>query len=236
LLNAARRDDRLEIKQFSDNVAAMLHGGIEEAAHYFVCCFSKEGDDLGQWRAYADNGRGFAIGFDATTLEQAFASANIPGLSGHMTFPVTYKAAELRRMHGRIVEQALPLISLPRSRVFPAGAIDPYMSELLVKICLPFLRAALFFKHPCYSNEKEYRFFELFRADADVPDVKHLPRGYRLTRYREFDWRAVAAHSLKGIVVGPAASSKARQFAKECLERFHIGTVKISRSKLPYRF
>jgi hypothetical protein len=67
LLNAARRDDRLEIKQFSDNVAAMLHGGIEEAAHYFVCCFSKEGDDLGQWRAYADNGRGFAIGFDATT-------------------------------------------------------------------------------------------------------------------------------------------------------------------------
>jgi hypothetical protein len=84
LLNAARRDDRFEIKQFSGNLAAMLHGGIEQVAHFFVCSFSKAGNDLGQWRAYADNGRGFALGFAAAPLEQAFARANIAGASGHM--------------------------------------------------------------------------------------------------------------------------------------------------------
>jgi Protein of unknown function (DUF2971) len=89
LVDAARRNDRFEIKQFSENLAAMLYLGIKEVAHFFVCSFSEAGDDLGQWRAYADNGRGFALGFDAHTLEHAFTAANIPGSSGHMTFPVT---------------------------------------------------------------------------------------------------------------------------------------------------
>ncbi len=29
---------------------------------FFVACFSRNSDDLGQWRAYAANGRGFALG------------------------------------------------------------------------------------------------------------------------------------------------------------------------------
>ena len=29
----------------------------------FVSCFSADGDVLSQWRAYADDGHGFAIGF-----------------------------------------------------------------------------------------------------------------------------------------------------------------------------
>jgi hypothetical protein len=41
-----------------------------------------------------------------------------------MTFPVTYNEAELWQMHARVIERALPLISLPRTRVFPAGSID----------------------------------------------------------------------------------------------------------------
>lgn len=30
----------------------------------FACCFSADGDLLSQWRAYGNNGRGYAIGFD----------------------------------------------------------------------------------------------------------------------------------------------------------------------------
>ena len=35
-----------------------------------VCCFSEEGDLLSQWRGYADDAQGFAIGFDAKVLDQ----------------------------------------------------------------------------------------------------------------------------------------------------------------------
>jgi DUF2971 family protein len=234
-LRAECRDDRPEIMQFADNVAAMLKQGIEDAGHYFVCCFSAAGDELGQWRAYADNGRGYALGFDANALEQAFATANLPG-SGHMSFQVNYDEAQLRDIHKCIVERALPLISLPRYRDFPSGTIDDFMSELLKYLCLHVIQSAFFFKHKVYCNETEYRFFQLFRFDATVPNIKYRAQPYSLTKYREFDWRKVAAESLKKVVVGPAADpDKAFQFAADCLRHFHSGSVDICPSHVPYR-
>lgn len=36
----------------------------------FIASFSKDGDSLSQWRAYADDGRGYAIGFRSTALRR----------------------------------------------------------------------------------------------------------------------------------------------------------------------
>lgn len=36
----------------------------------YICCFSKEGDLLSQWRAYANDGKGFSIGFDIKKLDE----------------------------------------------------------------------------------------------------------------------------------------------------------------------
>jgi hypothetical protein len=36
--------------------------------HPFACCFSSEPDSLSQWRAYAEDGAGFAIGFGGMAL------------------------------------------------------------------------------------------------------------------------------------------------------------------------
>ena len=41
----------------------------EAASHFFICCFSGDSDDLGQWRAYDDNGQGFALAFDASEAQ-----------------------------------------------------------------------------------------------------------------------------------------------------------------------
>jgi hypothetical protein len=38
--------------------------------HPHVCCFSSEPDLLSQWRAYSDDGGGFAIGFSADAIER----------------------------------------------------------------------------------------------------------------------------------------------------------------------
>ena len=54
-------------KDFLDEVDAVLHGsglvGLPVAA-----CFSLDGDVLSQWRAYADDGQGYSIGFDASQM------------------------------------------------------------------------------------------------------------------------------------------------------------------------
>jgi hypothetical protein len=69
ILNSRAVDGPPPSKLFSQQIEAFLtQGGIQAAAHYFVCSFSSTGDDLGQWRAYADNGQGYALGFDAKEL------------------------------------------------------------------------------------------------------------------------------------------------------------------------
>ena len=35
----------------------------------FICCFSNIRDDLNQWRAYGDDGKGICIGFDKSFFE-----------------------------------------------------------------------------------------------------------------------------------------------------------------------
>jgi hypothetical protein len=69
-------------------------------------------------------------------------------------------------------------------------------------------RSVLFYKHEAYRNEQEYRFLQLHRGDVPAPDVKFRSRPYSLVRYREFDWKSVAA------------------------EAFHEGKVAITRSQM----
>jgi Protein of unknown function (DUF2971) len=236
ILEAEAAKGMPEAKLFAEHVAGVLRGGVEQTAHYFVCCFSKADDDLGQWRAYADNGRGYAIGFDAGMLEQAFAKAK-PG-PGHMTFPIIYGEVQLREMYRQIMSEVIPLVSLPRGKKFTNNVINEYMKDLSVSLCVPILRASLFFKHKAYSNEEEYRFLQLFDRGPTVPDLKYRGRPYSLVRYREFDWRSVAPDSLKTIMLGPAADKKiGSQFAETCLREFHPtpGIISITQSPIPYR-
>jgi hypothetical protein len=73
ILNTKAATGPPESKIFAKDFGAFTQqGGIQRSAHYFMCSFSSCGDDLGQWRAYADNGRGYALGFDGKGLEKAF--------------------------------------------------------------------------------------------------------------------------------------------------------------------
>jgi hypothetical protein len=59
ILESKAKDGPQAAKVFAKNFAT-LDVGVERSAHFFVLSFSSDGDDLGQWRAYADNGRGYA--------------------------------------------------------------------------------------------------------------------------------------------------------------------------------
>jgi hypothetical protein len=231
-MTAAEADERLAIQEFSGNLAEKLQNEIPQIANIFSLSFSEAGNDLAQWRAYADNGRGYAMGFDAHELEQAFGKARL----GYMTFPVRYSKRELRHIHREIRDEARPLITIHRGKDMTSEAKIEYLNTLLKIVGWEVLRVAVLFKHAAYCNEQEYRFLELCEAGA-VPDIEYRARRYTLIRYKAFDWRSVVPDSLKQIVVGPASadSEKAWQFADECLRLYHAGTVEISRSRIPYR-
>jgi hypothetical protein len=97
------------------------------------------------------------------------------------------------------------------------------------------LQAMLYFKHEAYINEQEYRFLQIFRADAE-PEVKFRQRPYSLIRYRDFDWKNKVRSALRKIVIGPAADRKtAAEFARSCLRFFHEESVQIDHSEIPFR-
>jgi hypothetical protein len=223
-----------ESKIFAKDLDDFIHqGGLQKSGHYFMCSFSSCGDDLGQWRAYADNGRGYALEFDAKTLEGVFAQQQQAPIA--KTFPITYNDAALIEIHGKIIERMFELISLPRGKHLDNAAIKAYIAQLSTLLMVHTLHAALHFKHQAYGNEKEYRFLEVHPIDQP-PQVELRARSYSLIKYREFDWRDAAAGALKRIVIGPAAAyEKGAQFARDCLSTFPTKTVEIVRSEIPYR-
>lgn len=225
-----------ESKIFAKNFAAFAQqAAIPKTAHFFMCSFSSCGDDLGQWRAYADNGRGFALGFDAKALEDGFTKKGGTPIPNNSTFHITYNDAQLVEIHRQIIRKMFDLISLPRGRGLQDSAINVYMAELQMLLTLHALQTSLFFKHEAYANEREYRFLQIYKANVP-PAVKLRARPYSLVKYREFDWRSVAAASLKHVVVGPAADhEKGPKFARDCLDLFHSGTAGIAHSEIPYR-
>ena len=56
----------------------------------WVASFSYDGDDLSQWRSYADDGRGVCLGFSVQALDMSIFASKVPGLVNYLRFPVRY--------------------------------------------------------------------------------------------------------------------------------------------------
>jgi hypothetical protein len=228
-----------EGKQFAKILNSLTtQRGMQGSAHYFVCSFSPFGDDLGQWRAYADNGRGFALEFDGPTLEKGFIGRGVPGTEEYAaTFPITYNDPLLADLARNITGSMLDLISLPRGKNLNDNALTSYTAQLAISFLVEAAHAGIFFKHPAYRTEQEFRFLETYSVDTP-PSVERRARRNSFVEYREFDWKGLAPGGLKRIIVGPATDQvKAAQFATDCLRLYHPEpkSVIIGRSTIPYR-
>ncbi|MHB1856482.1 MAG: DUF2971 domain-containing protein, partial [Acidobacteriaceae bacterium] len=92
-------------RQFAQGFRSLMPEVVQRIKKLaFVCSFSQCGDDLGQWRAYADDGRGYALGFCTERLKKAFEPATNAQLSMenlkkkmHETFQVRYNHDDLSK-------------------------------------------------------------------------------------------------------------------------------------------
>lgn len=158
----------------------------------FICCFSEDGDLLSQWRGYADNGRGVAIGFDHSKLNvevrPTLMSANGDHTIGLM--PVLYPLDE----QCTLISKYLQLLDhSTKDRMF---AIANIISS-----------SSTFLKNPAFREEKEWRiiYTPLF-DNADTVLGKHKEICFRakddcLVTYFKHSFRdmpAAFAHVILG--------------------------------------
>jgi Protein of unknown function (DUF2971) len=202
-------------------------GIVRMAANFFVFSLSRHENDLGQWLAYADDGRGFALGFDRHVLDDVFCSSSLvrQEQQENQCFPITYCDEGFERLSRNILKLASPMMSLE----------ECYLGDASVSLAQAALRTALLFKHSAYTREVEYRYLQVL-PNSPV-GVKLRIRGSELVRYMEFDWRKVAPRALKKILIGPAANTN-ELAVRDCLRQSLpdiAEQVQIIRSKIPYR-
>lgn len=215
-------------RSIRERIAAVVLNRIEEVAHFFACCFSKDGDEIGQWRAYADDGRGYSLGFDTEELEKAFLSEHPEQRS---TFPIQYGDEVLRGLAAQTYE---PLVSWIGGRDLANRDLDIQVAAAQISPAI--ITASLYFKHEDYEPEKEYRFLEITPADK-VPTQKFRASGINIVRYLEFPWRTDILQALRTIYIGPAADQvSAARSLQHLLKEIKLEKhVEVRLSDIPYR-
>jgi hypothetical protein len=114
--------------------------------YIFCSCFSKNGDSLGQWRAYANDGTGVAIGFRRDYLE-SFA------LPGRTTLAdVSYRTGDdLADLEGHLPD------AFARLAISEYPSHDDQISLTAIETQVQWLRLAPFCKNTGFREEEEVR-------------------------------------------------------------------------------
>jgi hypothetical protein len=143
---------------------------------WFVTCFSKEKDDLSQWRAYSGGENGYAIAF----LAQGFFGRR------SVVVRVNYDQEQQRQVAAKVANATLAffkegLHARPTGEVNTA-AIDAWATEFLNAWQEVVGKLAPMVKHPAFASEREYRIVHELRAD-EFPKLRFRQKQTLMSRH-----------------------------------------------------
>lgn len=233
LLNKRAENGHGAIKMLAHGFSQFKLAALPELARYFIGSFTTKGDDLGQWRAYADDGCGFALGFDAPSMICSFEAQ---GGALMVTMPIHYDDNALAVLHEGWISDACRLLMWGVNDRLTKAEFREFFSEISAAFSIAVLQSSLFFKHEGYRDEAEYRFMEIHHTDGLAREVRSRQRAGDKISYVTYDWRRVAVSALTTITVGPASNQEqAVQLVADYLREFDLPHVRILRSQIPYR-
>lgn len=227
-------------KQLIESVRSILTSDkLGSALHVFLACFSRKRDDLGQWRAYGDNGRGFAIGFAPPMFaieDPAFQTHIEKIYLGSVVYDQTEALSRHREAIGWALDDFLAAARLNPHLMKSSVKRDAFLQEMRTSlIASPLIWYSLTAKHHAYRDEDEVRQVLLGAGDDLKPYIQTRIRGSEIVPYVAAPWRVRHKGMIEEIVVGPAASFGAEEAVIAMLRSCDIDGVKVTRSEIPYR-
>jgi hypothetical protein len=161
----------------------------DEATELYCCCFSEMDDSLAQWRAYADDGRGVAIGFD-----RGFLGSLYKKYRGLFLRTVVYDPKKQEEIVEEIITQTRndhdpPPAGLP-------GELTEDLPATVAKVSL-WLYAA-WCKNPAFHEERESRLVYNPKVDQSTAIGQ---RRYRSTRGKIVPYYALPLTADDGVTV-----------------------------------
>jgi hypothetical protein len=200
----------------------------------FIACFSEDGDDLSQWRAYGGGEGGYAIEFDAQYLRQLPEPHKVTILG-----KVEYDKSKQSLFFDDVLENAIRffLDGLQKKR---ASGIDEWTSEFLSYWASLVIMFAPYIKHPRFSGEREWRLVYHFQDEA-IPRMRYLQRGSMMTQHVPLRLMISDGNPrlpITGIVVGPCRHKEISRISVGDLLRtyeYSDKDVLVSMTAIPYR-
>jgi len=207
------------------------HGLVTAATQtegVFVCCFSEDGDDLSQWRAYSGGEGGYAIEFDARGVRDLAPAHN------SYLLRVEYDPRNHDTLIGDMIKWTKHFFAdgLAKKR---APSREEWSQEFLecwtnhIRFFVPCI------KHPTFSAEREWRVVHYFQ-DADIPLMEYRQRQSMMTRHVPLSFGAKLP--VTGVRVGPARHKELSKVGAGDLLRTHgygAASNNITETAIPYR-
>ena len=217
-----------------------IEENFSEMLQFFIASFSDDRDDLGQWRAYADNGRGYAIGFaprqfqetdkfDRTADENVFVGR------------VIYDMRTFTERHHIAIDEAIRIfletINANAKLIEDHSVGIPFMQKFATEIIAsPLIWNCLTSKHPAYKNEREVRLIITGLQNQLMQYVETRTRNSEIIPYIAHKIPVRDPHNIVEIVVGPASPPGSESSIRAMLASLGIeANIEITRSNIPYR-
>ena len=225
------------IRHFCDQFEKVLRDEVPKIFGYYIASFSNDDDELGQWRAYADDGKGFAIGLAPHLFhpKQQDITKTHP-LETIFVAPIVYDPNEVRNNLRDAIKRAIDIIerAIQSGNIKNVKQCGDFLREMSIALAPPILWTCNTTKHRSYKTEAETRLL-LVNDKTKLEDfIKTRVRGSTLVPYVSSPMKVRDAGSIMEIVLGPAAPNESEAALRTFLESRGL-KVPIRRSKIPYR-
>lgn len=191
-------------KEFFDELDKFFSGS-QLIMHPAIACFSSDGDVLSQWRAYADDGKGVAIGFDGNKIKDLATKIG----------KVIYDSNEQLEFFKSLFQLTYPGWMAAQKDSSLLSEFQNFVVICSSDLCL--------LKNPAFSEEKEIRLVRMLAPSfedgnwslldeggvskdgisQDPHEIKFRSRDGGIVAYLDMSISGLGSDLIKEVVLGP---------------------------------
>jgi hypothetical protein len=201
---------------------------------FFVASFSQANNDLAQWRAYADNGRGVAIGLSPTLFRVLDDQSELTVAENTLAAHVVYDRDKCRRNFNDAIQRAVRLVVQAEAHVNSPAQREAFGRELTNRLVVPIYIHAATCKHHAYAHERETRLLIVNQLEELAPVTEVRTRGSTLVPFIPSRFRVRSPGAITEIMIGPAAAEHADDAVRAFLRRQKLPLSILCSSEIPY--
>ena len=220
--------------EFVENFTSLTRRGLRDIAKFHALSFSFRDDDLAQWRSYAHDGCGFALGLNKKKVEDFITSQTNITIGG---FPIQYTTKKLELFNTQLFIHLRPALTALQKLNLQQPLLNQVLIGISTSLASRVIEVSTHFKHEAYESESEFRVLEVGSLYPSQNISQHRLKESEVVYYTELDWRNQMPDVIETITIGPGADKdKAVRYVEDCLKINQIaGRVLIKNSAIPYR-